>query len=247
MVDQAGTVGPRNWRARRHRRHAEAWAGERIEGARRRGPAEDGTSMVDRIAQHEEGGSRLPTEVAAVELLNVLRPIVANARYVVFAALALETHKDAVDVARAGEESQLLSFAQEVRRCYPFFPMVGAVSTDTVELQGYRFGAGTWLLFDLYGTNHDDRLWPQPYRFRPHRFEGGDDHAYSLVPQGAGAHATSHRCPGENLTLAAVTTSVRCLTSVSYRLPVQDLGYPLNRMPAMPRSGLVLDRVDLRA
>jgi fatty-acid peroxygenase len=99
------------------------------------------------------------------------------------------------------------------------------------------------LLFDLYGTNHDDRVWPQPYRFRPRRFETTDDLAYTLVPQGAGEHPSTHRCPGENLTLAAVTTSIRCLAAVSYHLPVQDLGYPLNRMPSLPRSGLLLDRV----
>ncbi len=60
---------------------------------------------------------------------------------------------------------------------------------------GHDFAAGAWVLMDLYGTNHDARLWPEPDRFDPERFRGGQPDPFTLLSHGGGAAASGHRCP----------------------------------------------------
>ena len=51
--------------------------------------------------------------------------------------------------------------------------------------RGYVFPKHSWVLLDLYGTDHDPRSWPEPGSFSPERFVVGEPTAYDLVPQGA--------------------------------------------------------------
>ena len=64
-----------------------------------------------------------------------------------------------------------------------------------------------------------------------------------LVPQGGGDPRTGHRCPGENITVALLTALAVRLARLDYRLPEQDLGISLRRIPARPASGVVLTDV----
>ena len=108
----------------------------------------------------------------------------------------------------------------------------------------HHFPAGRRVLFDLYGTNHDPRLWPEPDLFRPDRFAGWREDPYSLVPQGGGEHLPGHRCAGEWITIELVTQAVGLLTgAMRYRVPPQDLALDLGRVPTLPPSGFVLTDV----
>src|SRR5690606_35335769 len=78
MVDAAGRIGPPNWFARGRRLVAERCSRQLVTRARER----DDDAPLGRLARFEEDGRPLPTEVAAVELLNLLRPTVAVARFV---------------------------------------------------------------------------------------------------------------------------------------------------------------------
>lgn len=108
--------------------------------------------------------------MAAVELINLTRPVVAIARYITFAALAL--HQFPVYQRRilAGEENYAELFVQEVRRYYPFAPFLGARVRANFEWQGYAFEKNMLVLLDVYGTLHDERLWERPTAFSPERF-----------------------------------------------------------------------------
>ncbi len=109
----------------------------------------------------------LRVRVAAAELINVLRPTVANARYVAFTAVALHEHPAWRERLQAGNEEDLELFVQDVRRFYPFIPFIGGRVLAGFEWRGHRFAPGDWVLMDLYGTDHDSRLWEEPDRFRP--------------------------------------------------------------------------------
>jgi fatty-acid peroxygenase len=244
MIDGAGGVGPRALYGLLVRSRTERWCRDVIEQVRsgRLNVPEDAPAHV--IAHHRGlHGRPLDTHVAAVELLNVLRPSVAVGRFVTFAALALHMHPECVPKLNA-DEDYLDWFVQEVRRFYPFFPLVGGRVRRSFTWRGHDFVPGTWFLLDLYGTNHDPRIWQEPDAFRPERFRewGGD--AFSFLPQGGGDHDTGHRCPGEWGTIALVKTAVRLLTTgLRYDVPQQDLRIDLSRMPALPRSGVVLTDV----
>jgi len=239
MVGGAGSVGPKAWRALMLRRRAERWAREQILLARQR---TGGEQPVDRIA-HFRGpdGAVLDPCVAAVELINLIRPTVAVARFITFGALALHEHGSAAAWLEEDEEAHLAAFADEVRRFYPFFPVIGGRVRQPFSWHGHPFRTGDWVLLDLHGTDHDPALWGDPDRFRPARFAERAPTAFDLIPQGVGDHARRHRCPGEWFTKALIARSVTLLRELDGAVPPQDLSIPLNRFPTLPRSGLVLE------
>ncbi len=179
-----------------------------------------------------------------MELINVLRPVVAVARFVIFAALALHEHPECRQKLLDVGDDYLEPFVQEVRRFYPFFPFVGGRVRDEFDWRGRHFAKGRWVLLDLYGTNHDARIWGDPQVFRPDRFRRWDGSAFAFIPQGGGDYYTDHRCAGEWITIELVKRAVRLLTeSMSYEVPEQDLRIELSRMPAIPKSRFVISDV----
>lgn len=133
---------------------------------------------------------------------------------------------------------------QEVRRHFPFFPFVGGRAREEFDWRGRHFTEGTWVLLDVYGTNHDPRIWQEPDLFRPERFRDWDGSAYNVLPQGGGDHSTTHRCPGEWITIELMKTAVRLLIgAMEYDVPKQDLRIDLARMPAIPRSRFLIGNV----
>ena len=245
MIDAAGAIGPWNWRAILLRRRTERWIGGIVDEARagRLAPAENSALAV--IASHRDlDGELLTRDEAVVEIINVLRPTIGVARFITFAALALHEHPAWWERLQSADEAELTGFVHEVRRFYPFFPMVGGRVLTAFTWHGLRFEPGLWVLFDLYGTNRHPDLWPEPDVFDPGRFRAWDGSAFDLVPQGAGDYGIGHRCPGEWVTIELMKAALRLLTSaMTYDVPEQDLRIDLSRMPAIPRSRLVISNV----
>jgi fatty-acid peroxygenase len=245
MIDGAGAVGPRNWKGMLLRTRTERWIQDVIQQVRAHKLDLAEGSAAHTVAWHRGlDGELLDTKVAAVELINLLRPTVAVARFVIFAALALHEHPEYRQKLQAGGDDELELFVQEVRRFYPFFPFVGGRVRNEFDWRGHHFAKGTWVLLDLYGTNHDARLWEEPSAFRPERFSRWDGSAFNFIPQGGGDHHTGHRCPGEWITIALVKRAVHLLTTaMRYDVPEQDLRIDLSRMPAIPKSRFVIKHV----
>ena len=245
MVEGAGSLGgPRNWRGHLMRARAERWSRAVIQRIRAGEicAAEGSAAMI--IASHRDrAGDLLDLKTAAVELINVLRPTVANARFLTFAALALHQNPEwRVRVAESDED--LEAFVQEVRRFYPFFPIVAGRVLAPFEWRDHRFRIGDWVLLDLYGTNHDPRIWGDPEGFRPERFKGRFVGMHELIPQGGGDQADTHRCPGESITVEQMKAVTRLLVrETQYEVPEQDLSIELSRIPAVPNSRFVMRNV----
>ncbi|MFD1083747.1 cytochrome P450 [Micromonospora andamanensis] len=244
MIDSAAAIGPRHWRGRLGRHRGEHWVGDLVEQVRTGSLSPPEGTALRAFAEHRDGdGHLLPRRVAAVELLNVLRPTVAVARFVVFTALALHDHP-AWRQRVTGDADAAGQFVQEVRRYYPFFPVTAARVRRDFDWQGYHFPRGRRVLLDLYGTDHHPELWPEPERFRPERFAGWPGDPYTLIPQGGGDHLHGHRCAGEWITIELMKRSLAVLTEViRYDVPPQNLTVDLSRMPALPASGFVITAV----
>ncbi|MFD3518397.1 cytochrome P450 [Streptomyces sp. NPDC058657] len=261
MVDGFAAAGPRHVRARRARKRQEARiaglvtaarAQDRAPQARTEAPApQDGPALpggdscaLAAVARHRDAdGTLLDPRTAAVEVLNVIRPTVAVSWFLAFAAHALLRWPEQRERLVNGGADEALAFAQEVRRFYPFAPFVGGLATGGATWRGEEVPAGTLVLLDLYGLNHDEKLWPDPYTFDPGRFLGHPPGRDTLVPQGGGDPAAGHRCPGEDVTLALLSTLVPRLARLEFDVPAQDLTIALHRVPARPRSGVVLANV----
>lgn len=242
MFEYAGSFGPPNWAARIRRLRGEAWARGVIQEIRDGEYAPPPGSPVADIATHRGlEGEELRVQDAATELLNLLRPTVAVARFLVFAALALHHRPQWAERFAAGDETDLDGFVLEVRRHAPFFPAVAGTAARDLEWQGERLGQGAWVMLDLWATNHDPSVWEDPDDFRPERFRGRELRPNELVPQGAGFVEGGHRCPGEDLTTELIRETVRLLArDTRYVVPPQDLNVRMNRFPATPNSGLRL-------
>ncbi|MDX1655196.1 MAG: cytochrome P450 [Candidatus Competibacteraceae bacterium] len=247
MIDAAGAVGPRLWWGRQARKRAEAWVGELVEQVRKGTLEVPENSPLGVVARHRDlEGNRLERQIAAVELLNLLRPVVAIARFVTFAALALHRYPHCRRALEEGDGDYRAWFVQEVRRYYPFFPCVAARVRHDFTWNGYPFPRGTRVLLDLYGTDRDERLWEQPDSFHPERFRQWDGSAYDFIPQGGGDHYHNHRCAGEWVTIELMKVAVQALTeTMTYRVPPQDLAIDPGRIPAIPASRFVISDVSL--
>jgi fatty-acid peroxygenase len=245
MIDNAGKLGPANWWASLLRLRTERWTGQIVEWVRAGslGTAKD-SPLAAIVWYRDPDDQRLTTKEATVEILNLLRPIVAIGEYIVFAARALQAHPEWRERLRAADETELEWFVQEVRRYYPFFPFIGGKALVDFEWDGHLFTHGTWMLLDLYGTDHEAAVWNDPNVFRPERFRDWDGSPYNLIPQGGGDYLANHRCPGEAITLAVMKQAARLLTTaMTYDVPAQDLKVDLARVPAQPRSGFVMTNV----
>lgn len=245
MVEGATGVGPRHVRGRLARRRGDRWAAALVRAVRAGEVVPRGGSALAAVSTHRDAaGLLLPERTAGVELLNVLRPAVAVDRLVVFAAMALHEHpgwRDRLRDDAPGGDDDLERFVLEVRRRAPFVPALAARPVRDAVVDGVRLAAGRRVLLDVFGTDHDPRAWPDPFRFDPDRFRDRPVDPHELVPQGGGDHATGHRCPGEWATTALLRGSVRALAQdLRYEVPAQDLRVSPARVLGLPRSRFVV-------
>jgi len=205
------------------------------------------TALHEWSWHRDREGRLLPPRLAGVEFQNSIRPMIAVARFVAFAAKRLYERPDWREriAAEATERGTLVggplatAFAQEVRRTAPFVPMLPGWAIADVELDGERLRAGGRVVLDILGTNHDDDSWVRPDEFTPERFIGVEDYESlrAFIPHGGADVATGHRCPGEKLAVAGLAAGIATLSDP--RVSILSTGLRVNRrrLPTKPASG----------
>ena len=245
MLENTGSFGPGNWRALLLRRRTERFVRSLVYRVRSGRLKLSETAPLKIVASHrDENGKLLDVNSATVEIINLLRPIVAVGRYIMFVAMALQDHPEWRAKFAAGDETSLEPFAEEVRRLYPFFPIIGGRAREAFAWRGYDFREGDWVLLDLYGTDHDARRFASPHQFSPGRDISWKTQGFDFIPHGGGNAAVSHRCPGEAMTVELMKEAARLLTrDMSYEVQQQDLTLHLSRIPAKPEGGMKISHV----
>lgn len=242
IIESSVSMGINYRKGKQARNRSENWMKDLIAQVRNeeRMP-EEGTALYT-IAWHRDlQGDLLEPDVAAVELLNILRPIVAIAIYISFTTLAVQQFPKQKNKLRENGSDYYQMFVQEVRRYYPFFPFAGARVKENFTWEGYSFKKGTLTLLDLYGTNHDHRLWDNPDRFDPERFKNWEGSPFDFIPQGGGDHYLGHRCAGEWVTVRVMKVVLDYFVNrMDYQVPTQDLSFSMVSMPSIPKSGIKL-------
>ena len=212
----------------------------------------DKETALYQIATHQNlDGSLIDFHPAATDLLSVLRPTVAISIYMNFVALTLHQFPEMKEQLRKEsiDGDYYENFVQEVRRYYPFFPFNAGMARKDFLWNGYAFEKDTMIVFDYYGTSHDERLWENPETFNPDRFEDWevsptDQVQFKLVAQGGGDYLNGHRCPGEwNVVEAMKVTAEFLVNDIEYDIPEQDLGYSMVDMPTTPKSGIIMENI----
>lgn len=245
MVDAFGAVGPRYWKGRRARIRAEKWLKELIEDVRTgKLKIKEGFPLHEMAFYEDLNGKQLDNQMAAVELINILRPIVAIATFITFEALALHDNPQCIEKIRSDNNGYNEMFVQEVRRYYPLTPFIGARVRKNFIWNQYQFNKGMLVLLDVYGTNHDSRVWINPTEFRPERFKEWHDNLFDLIPQGGGDPTQGHRCPGEGITVEVMKSSLDFMVNkIKYEVPLQELSYSLGRIPTLPKSRFIINNI----
>ncbi|CAI9784933.1 unnamed protein product [Fraxinus pennsylvanica] len=102
------------------------------------------------------------------------------------------------------EESDIINLPylrciiNETMRMYPPAPLlIPHQSSEECFVGGYRIPTGTMLLVNLWAIQNDPKIWMDPRKFKPERFEGlgGTRDGFKLMPYGFGRRG----CPGEAL------------------------------------------------
>lgn len=203
MVSSFGSVGLKYWNGKMARKRTEKWMKQLIEDTRAGRLNPDKNSALYQAAWYKEGSNLLDSHMAAVELINILRPTIAVSRYITFLALALRDHpacrEKLIEAYSSCQEGYPEMFVQEVRRYYPFVPCLGAIVKRDFKWKGWKFRRGTLVLLDIYGMSRDPHIWENPEEFEPERFRGGGRHLFDFIPHGGGSVSTGHRCPGRRL------------------------------------------------
>lgn len=245
MIDSSGGFGPRHQKGRKARKKAEKWIMKLVTTTRKKEKRAPGSSILSQFSFHKDlQGKLLNKRIVAVEILNLLRPIVAIARYITFSALALHDYPQYRDRLKKDQNDLDLYFVQEVRRYYPFFPFVAAKVKKDFEWQGTKFPKGRRVLLDLYATQHHEEIWSNPGTFYAERFTNWDGSAFNFIPQGGGDFLHNHRCAGEWITIDLTRRTLGYLvTKMEYDVPEQDLEIDLSRIPAVPKSRFKMRKV----
>ncbi|SET35850.1 fatty-acid peroxygenase [Salinibacillus kushneri] len=245
MIYAFGRVGPEHWKGRSARNRTENWMKKIIDEVRAGNLTAEPQSALYAMAFYKDHNDQIVhSKKAAIELLNVIRPIVAISTYITFSAVALHENPETKNWLQSGGMKELEMFTNEVRRFYPFGPFLGARVKQDFTWKNYDFKKGTLVLLDIYGLNHNQQIWENPNQFNPNHFNNWEENPYTFIPQGGGDPANGHRCPGEGITIEVLKVSLDFLVNkIDYEVPAQDLNYSLDEMPTLPKSGFIMTKV----
>ncbi|PON46885.1 Cytochrome P450, E-class, group I [Trema orientale] len=101
----------------------------------------------------------------------------------------------------------------ETLRLYPIAPLLlPHLSSEGCTVGGYHIPRGTTLMVNAWSIHRDPKMWDEPTRFKPERFEGmidGDREGFNFkfIPFGVGRRA----CPGEGMGFRTVSLAVGML------------------------------------
>lgn len=121
------------------------------------------------------------------------------------AVVGLDHLIDETDVSKL---SYLQNIMNETFRLFPPAPLLlPHESSADCRVCGFHVPRGTMLLVNIWSMNRNHKLWEDPTKFMPERFEGAEGEGYKLLPFGAGRRA----CPGAGLAKRVIGLTLGCL------------------------------------
>jgi cytochrome P450 len=106
------------------------------------------------------------------------------------------------------DEAYLEATVKEILRRRPVLPIAGPRRIKRpVEIGGREYPAGPAFAACIYLVHHDERIYPEPYAFRPERFLDGSPGTYSWIPFGGGVR----RCLGASFAQLEMRIALRAI------------------------------------
>jgi cytochrome P450 len=219
--------GPSYRRAVRSRDRADAIVNAEIARRRALPPSDD--DLLDRLlhATDDEGGPALTDAEVRDQVVSLIAAGYDTTSGAAGWVMHELLHNDGAWL-RAVEEvaaPHLDRVVSETLRLWPPGFISARMTTDDFEFDGHRIGAGTMVVYSAYVTHRMPDVWPNPDRFDPDRWVGGEVDPYAFVPFGGGYR----RCIGfmfATLELKTITAAIlrRCKVHSLRTKPVTPTG-----------------------
>lgn len=205
---------------------------------------EEGSGLYEFSHWKDMNGKHMDSRLAAVDLMNTIRPLVAINRFISFGVLAMHEYPGERARVAQNDNSYAYKFAQEVRRYYPFVPFLPGKAKQDITFEGYKIDKETMLILDIFGTIHSESLWENAEQFYPERFENWDGSPFDLIPQGGGDYYTNHRCAGEWMTIIIMEETMKYFArDIQYDVPPQDFTVDRTKLPGQINSGMIIENI----
>src|SRR5829696_5950528 len=222
------------------RDQADALIHEQIEARRRAGDeGDDVLTML--LAARDEHGDPMTDRELRDELVTLL--VAGHETTASALSWGLEQMLRAPDVlervTRAAVEDDtayLEATVKEILRRRPVLPIAQPRRIkQPVEIGGHTYPAGPAFTACIYLVHHDERIYPEPYAFRPERFLDGNPGKFSWIPFGGGVR----RCLGASFAQLEMRIALRAILSqveVASALPGRE-GSGRRSITLSPRRG----------
>lgn len=115
--------------------------------------------------------------------------------------------KGHVSYENLGQLSYTTQCIKEALRMHAAVPGVDRVTTQDVELNGYKIKAGTHIFMHIWALHNNPHVWDDPFEYRPERFAPDKVAAmdpYQFIPFSAGAR----NCIGQNFAMNEMKTTI---------------------------------------
>ena len=99
--------------------------------------------------------------------------------------------------------SYTLAVLNESMRIRPPFWMIDREALEDDEFDGIKIPAGTTVVPYIYGAHHNEKVWNNPEKFDPSRFENSKEkkmHPFAFIPFGGGPRV----CIGQNMAIMQI-------------------------------------------
>lgn len=134
------------------------------------------------------------------------------------------------------DTAYLEATVKEILRRRPVLPIAGPRRIKRpIEIGGREYPAGPAFAACIYLVQHDARIFPEPYAFRPERFLDGSPGTYSWIPFGGGVR----RCLGAAFAQLEMRIALRAILAsleVASALPGRE-GTRRRSITLSPRRG----------
>jgi cytochrome P450 len=152
------------------------------------------------------------------------------------------------DAVRGGDEAEsdkvVEQVIQETMRSRPVIPIIGRRVTVPWRLGEYAVPANTPVTMSILLLHHREDVYPDPFAFRPERWEGNKPGTYTWIPFGGGIR----RCLGAALAMAEMRVVLETMAKrldVTYDTPEPERA--VHRNVTMIPSGGATVRIVSRA